>query len=241
MKELYDMVNTVTFHTRESSVSRVRPGFEPFPKLTSRELNMTIKEEVQEIIDNVLVYDVDDTGTPYLDPNANYRRWFRCWLEGSWPNGLPLPASMETLEVRNKRELREIVFDDMQYLRPFECTAYFGGYFPTCGYWVEGSKEQARWLRRITRRLRAWVINEFTGFLSYETNASRGTVRRYIVECTTEDDLAQLTRELIDDALEMISDGITDDPSEPELEVFDSLRDDIGRTFDRKYRKAVQA
>ena len=37
MKELYDMVNTVTFHTRESSVSRVRPGFEPFPKLTSRE------------------------------------------------------------------------------------------------------------------------------------------------------------------------------------------------------------
>tara|TARA_R110002020_G_scaffold22061_5_gene74651 strand:- start:378 stop:989 length:612 start_codon:yes stop_codon:yes gene_type:complete len=203
---------------------------------------MSIKEEVQEIIDNVLVYDVDDAGITYLDPNASFRRHFRCWLDGSWPNGLPLPASMETLEVRNKRELREIIFNDMKYVpseRPD--VSRFGCYFPSCGYWVEGDREQGRWLRRITQRLRAWVINEFTGFLAYETNASRGTVRRYIVECTTEDGLAQLTRELIDDALEMISDGITDDPSEPELEVFDSLRDDIGRTFDRKYRKAVQA
>ena len=83
MKELYDMVNTVNFHTRESSVSRVKPGFEPFPKLTSRELNMSIKnfkEDVQEIIDNVLVR-LDDGS---LDPNAFCRCMFRCWLDGSY-------------------------------------------------------------------------------------------------------------------------------------------------------------
>ena len=250
MKELYDMVNTVTFHTRESSVSRVRPGFEPFPKLTSRESNMSIKEEVQEIIDNVLVYDVDDAGITYLDPNASFRRHFRCWLDGSWPNGLPLPASMETLEVRNRRELREIVFDDVQFIPPLHrnsFTTHEGAHVTASeisaddaggSYAPHGSSdwmERERWLRGITRRLRAWVINEFTGFLSYETNASRGTVRRHIVECTTEDGLAQLTRELIDDALEMISDGITDDPSEAELEAFDSLREDISRAFTDRY------
>ena len=83
MKELYDMVNTVNFHTRESSVSRVKPGFEPFPKLTSRELNMSIKnfkEDVQENIDNVLVR-LDDGS---LDPNAFCRCMFRCWLDGSY-------------------------------------------------------------------------------------------------------------------------------------------------------------
>jgi hypothetical protein len=30
-------VNTVNFHTRESAVTRVNPGYQAFPKLTSRE------------------------------------------------------------------------------------------------------------------------------------------------------------------------------------------------------------
>ena len=76
-------VNTVNFHNGESAVTRVRPGFEPFPKLTSRESNMSIKnfkEDVQEIIDNVLVR-LDDGS---LDPNAACTRMFRCWIDGSY-------------------------------------------------------------------------------------------------------------------------------------------------------------
>jgi hypothetical protein len=200
---------------------------------------MTIKEEVQEIIDNVLVYDVDDAGTPFLDPNANYRRWFRCWMDGSWI-GRDRVIESETVETTTLRELREIVFDDMKYLPPHPRNdgspgPYYGGYFPTCGYWVEGSREQARWLRGITRRLRAWVIHEFTGFVAHDTGGQRGTVQRYLVDAATEEDLARLTRELIDDALGMISAGITDDPSEAELEISDTLREDISRAFTDRY------
>ncbi len=95
--------------------------------------------------------------------------------------------------------------------------------------------ERERWLRDITRRLRAWVITEFVGFVAHDSGGQRGTVQRYLVDAATEEDLARLTRELIDDALGMISDGITDDPSEAELEAFDSLREEVGTTFAKKY------
>ncbi len=81
---------------------------------------MTIKEEVQKVIDNVLVYAIDSDDTPYLDPNANYRRWFRCWIDGSWI-GRDRVIESETVETTNRRELREIVFHDVQFIP--RCTA----------------------------------------------------------------------------------------------------------------------
>jgi len=213
--------------------------------------HMTIKEEVQKVIDNVLVYDVDDAGTPFLDPNANYRRWFRCWINGIWADGgRDRVIESETVETTHRRELREIVFDDVQFIPPLHrngFTTHEGAHVTASeisaddaggSYAPHGSSdwmERERWLRGITRRLRAWVITEFVGFVAHDTGGQRGTVQRYLVDAATEEDLARLTRELIDDALGMISDGITDDPSEAELEAFDSLREEISKTFTDRY------
>ena len=213
-----------------------------------KRVDMTIKEEVQKVIDNVLVYAIDSDDTPYLDPNANYRRWFRCWLDGSWI-GRDRVIESETVETTNRRELREIVFHDVQFIPPLHRNSFTthegvhvtaseisaddagGRYVPNGpSDWME----RERWLRDITRRLRAWVITEFVGFVAHDTGGQRGTVQRYLVDAATEEDLARLTRELIDDALGMISDGITDAPSEAELEAFDSLREEVGTTFAKK-------
>ena len=176
-------VNTVNFHNGESAVTRVRPGFEPFPKLTSRELNMSIKkfrEEVQEIIDNVLAR-LDDGS---LDPNAFCRCMFRCWLDGSY-DGFEVYQD-------NVSELRRIVS---------------GGKTP-----------------RMARQLRSWVGYQFTGYVAREVGCSYSTASRYIVHGASAEDLAELTGELIDDALELISDDVSD-----------QLRSDIIDAYNERY------
>ena len=176
-------VNTVNFHTRESAVTRVNPGYQAFPKLTSRELNMSIKkfrEEVQEIIDNVL--DRLDDGS--LDPNAACTRMFRCWIDGSY-DGFEVYQD-------NVSELTRIVS---------------GGKTP-----------------RMARQLRAWVGHQFTGYVAREVGCSYSTASRYIVHGASAEDLAELTGELIDDALELISDDVSDE-----------LRSDIIDAYNERY------
>ena len=176
-------VNTVNFHTRESAVTRVNPGYQAFPKLTSRELNMSIKkfrEEVQEIIDNVL--DRLDDGS--LDPNAACTRMFRCWIDGSY-DGF------------------EVYQDNMSELRRI----------------VSGGKTP-----RMARQLRAWVGHQFTGYVAREVGCSYSTASRYIVHGASAEDLAELTGELIDDALELISDDVSDE-----------LRSDIIDAYNERY------
>jgi len=177
-------VNTVNFHNGESAVTRVRPGFEPFPKLTSRELNMTIRNEVEEIIESVLVR-LDDGS---LDPNAFCRCMFRCWLDGSY-DGFEVYQD-------NVSELRRIVS---------------GGKTP-----------------RMARQLRSWVGYQFTGYVAREVGSSYSTAQRYIVHGTSAEDLAELTGELIDDALDLIClDGWDD--------VSDELRSDIIDAYNERY------
>ena len=170
-------VNTVNFHNGESAVTRVRPGFEPFPKLTSRELNMTIRNEVEEIIGSVLVR-LDDGPPPcsslsygFLDPNAHCRCMFRCWIDGSY-DGFEVYQD-------NVSELRRIVS---------------GGKTP-----------------RMARQLRSWVIGQFTGYVAREVGCSYSTAQRYIVHGASAENLAELTGELIDDSLDLISDDVSDE------------------------------
>ena len=144
---------------------------------------MTIKnfkEDVQEIIDNVLVR-LDDGS---LDPNAACTRMFRCWIDGSY-DGFEVYQD-------NVSELRRIVS---------------GGKTP-----------------RMARQLRSWVGYQFTGYVAREVGCSYGTAQRYVVHGTSAEDLAELTGELIDDALELISDDVSDE-----------LRSDIIDAYNERY------
>ena len=164
-----------------------------------------------------------------LSRNTRHRRFFRSWLNGSYHS---VPSThLDEFRARRRSELREIVFDGIRYAPPSSYTGAIGYYY-TNG---EGWQERVRWLRRTSRLLRAWVIDEFVHFVAYETGGALGTVQRYIVASVTEDALAQLTGQFIDEALELISYGMTDDPSEAELEAFTSLRDEIGETYASKY------
>ena len=144
---------------------------------------MTIKnfkEDVQEIIDNVLVR--LDNGS--LDPNAACTRMFRCWIDGSY-DGFEVYQD-------NVSELRRIVS---------------GGKTP-----------------RMARQLRAWVGHQFTAYVAREVGCSYSTAQRYVVHGTSAEDLAELTGELIDDALELISDDVSD-----------QLRSDIIDAYNDRY------
>ena len=212
-------VNTVNFHNGESAVTRVRPGFEPFPKLTSRESNMSIKnfrEDVQEIIDNVLVR-LDDGS---LDPNAACTRMFRCWIDGSYDG-------FEVYQA-NVSELRRIVFDGVT----FETFRDARGIYAQ-GYYFH--KTQNPSYKKIARQLRSWVGHQFTAYVAREVGCSYSTAQRYIVSGASAEDLAELTGELISDALELICDGITDDPTEAESQAFDLFRDKINQTYSTHY------
>ena len=189
---------------------------------------MTIKEKVLQIMDDLIIPNFDGFGTPSLDPTTRYRRLFRMWLNGSLAS---IHMADKAFEARRRSELREIVFEGIRYVPPSPYTGAIGHYY-TNG---EGWQEHVRWLRRTSRLLRAWVINQFVDFVAYETGGAHSTVQRYIVASVTEDALAQLTGQFIDEALELISYGMTDDPSEAELEAFDSLRNEIGETYASKY------
>jgi len=148
-----------------------------------RELLMAIwkyREEVQEIIDNVLAR-LDDGS---LDPNAACTRMFRCWIDGSY-DGYEVYQD-------NVSELRRIVS---------------GGKTP-----------------RMARQLRSWVGYQFTGYVAREVGCSYSTASRYIVHGASAEDLAELTGELIDDALELISDDVSDE-----------LRSDIIDAYNERY------
>ena len=81
------------------------------------------------------------------------------------------------------------------------------------------------WTReQIVRQLRAWVIEQFTGYVAHEAGSAYGTAQRYIVSATSAEDLAELTGELIDDALELISDDVSDE-----------LRSDIIDAYNERY------
>jgi hypothetical protein len=77
---------------------------------------------------------------------------------------------------------------------------------------------------RMARQLRAWVGHQFTGYVAREVGCSYSTASRYIVHGASAEDLAELTGELIDDALELISDDVSDE-----------LRSDIIDAYNERY------
>lgn len=138
------------------------------------------REDVQEIIDNVLVR-LDDGS---LDPNAACTRMFRCWIDGSY-DGVEVYKA-------NKRDLWRIVSD---------------GYMPSDFSKMDRAGRRNLSLR-MARRLRSWVGHQFTAYVAREVGCSYGTAQRYIVSGTSAENLVELTGELIDDALDLIDDHI---------------------------------
>jgi hypothetical protein len=188
---------------------------------------MTIKKEVQEIVECVLIRYRDG----FLDPNAFCRRMFRCWLDGSYDGA-------ETYQA-NVSELRGIVFDGVTFetfrdpTEGRECPQTGEGYIYAQGYYFHKTEDPS--YKKIARRLRSWVIGQFTAYVASEVGCSYGTAQRYIVSGTSAEDLAELTGALIDDALDLICDGITDDPSEAESQAFELFRDKINQTYTLNY------
>jgi hypothetical protein len=189
---------------------------------------MTIRNEVEEMIGSVLVR-LDDGS---LDPNAFCRCMFRCWLDGSYDGA-------ETYQA-NVSELKRIVFEGVQFIPPLPRTGFTTreGIVVTASeiaaddeggkYAPHGSSDwmdRERWLRRVAKQLRSWVIGQFTAYVTREVRCCRvSTAQRYIVSATSAEDLAELTGELIDDALDLICDDVSD-----------QLRSDIIDAYSDRY------
>ena len=129
-----------------------------------------------------------------LDPNAACTRMFRCWIDGSY-DGYEVYQD-------NVSELRRIV----------------------SGWTREWITYPAATLPQIARQLRAWVSHQFTAYVAREVGCSYSTAQRYIVHGASAEDLAELTGELIDDSLDLISDDISDE-----------LRSDIIDAYNERY------
>mgnify|MGYP003146678756 CR=1 FL=1 len=101
----------------------------------------------------------DCGGTQLIDDvNHPVRRYFRCWLDGSY-------------------------HDEATYNR-------------NCDYITKNHDNY--------RRMRSFIIRQFTAYTAYEYNVSFGYAQECIVACITEPTLEHLNDLLIDDALDLI-------------------------------------
>ena len=101
----------------------------------------------------------DCGGTQLIDDvNHPVRRYFRCWLDGSYDG-----------EATYKRNCKYILNHHDNH-----------------------------------RRMRSFVIHQFTAYTAYEYNVSFGYAQECIVACITKPDLEHLNELLIEDALDLV-------------------------------------
>ena len=82
--------------------------------------------------------------------------------------------------------------------------------------WIDGSydvngsltyRANCAWIREANKRkLRSFVISQFSDYIAHEYDCSRSTAQRAIVDSMPRDQLEALNEELIDDALDLIAD-----------------------------------
>ena len=103
-----------------------------------------------------------DLSGDLLEVNHATRRFFRCWLDGSYLGYDHYQANLEFLKANHDKP----------------------------------------------KRLRMFVISEFTKYTAHDADCSYGYAQKVIVETISKDKLEKLNNLLIEDALDLIADWL---------------------------------
>lgn len=117
--------------------------------------------KTQDIIEVMQSYEQGVPSSTYSDPrDSNHwiRRFFRCWIDGSYNGESHYRANLEYIRKNQNNE----------------------------------------------KRMRSFVISEFTQFIAKEHDCSYSTAQKAIVKSLTSNELEALNKELIDDALDLL-------------------------------------